>query len=140
MAGAISMREARSKRPAAVTFSGRLTAEVWGYFALVVSVLVEPALAASRLHCERNFLRSLPLRPFSSACFEHSREAALRSGLALAGAALVAGAAGAGVAAVCAKAEVASISETTVAAIAREEIVIMERPHVAEARSVDLSG
>ena len=29
-------------------------------------------------HFERNFLRALPWRPISSACFEHSSEAALR--------------------------------------------------------------
>ena len=33
----------------------------------------------SRLHCARNVLRALPCNPLALACFEHSREIALRA-------------------------------------------------------------
>jgi hypothetical protein len=36
------------------------------------------AFFISFLHLDRNFLRALPCRPFASACFEHSIDAALR--------------------------------------------------------------
>ena len=49
---------------------GRLRPQrLCGYFAFS---------AASFLHAERNFLRSLPLSPFSSASLEHSSEPAVR--------------------------------------------------------------
>src|SRR5215813_13851537 len=76
------------------------------------------------MQSERNFLRSLPCSPLASACFEHSRDSALRGFSAfLAGAA----AAGAGVVP-CASAEPAKNNDTTATAAMREEIFIMEAP------------
>ena len=50
---------------------GRRPAEGRRHFAFSLS-------ANSFLHAERNFLRSLPLSPLSSACLEHSSEPAVR--------------------------------------------------------------
>lgn len=79
------------------------------------------------MHSLRNFLRSLPFNPFSSACLEHSTDSGLRClvEVAFAGA----GAApGAGVAVDCAKAALAKMSEAKAAATARDVMVVMETP------------
>src|SRR5262249_47160264 len=88
--------------------------------------LAAPAAAfASFRQSERNFFRSLPWSPFSSACFEHSIDSALRGFSAFLGAAVVAGAAAG---AVCAKAVLASRRQAKAAATAREESVIIRAP------------
>ena len=82
--------------------------------------------AASLLHCERNFLRSLPFSPFSSACLEHSSDSGLRG---LAEVVFAGAAPGAGVVVVdCAKATLAKMSEAKAAAAARDVMVVMETP------------
>jgi hypothetical protein len=80
------------------------------------------------MHSLRNFLRSLPFKPFSSACLEHSMDSGLRClgevAFACAGAAP-----GAGVVVVdCAKAALAKMSEAKAAATARDVMVVMETP------------
>jgi hypothetical protein len=96
-------------------------------------------LAASFLHAERNFLRSLPLSPLASASLEHSIEAALRglSAFFAAGAVVAAGvsvlSAGAGV---CANAALIRSREAKAVATAREDIGIMAAPRVEEARNL----
>src|SRR5215472_12247200 len=85
--------------------------------------LAAPAPAfASFMQSERNFFRSLPWSPFSSACFEHSIDSALRGFSAFLGAAVVAAGA------VCAKAVLASRRQAKAAATAREESVIIRAP------------
>src|SRR6516162_779874 len=85
-----------------------------------------PAAFASFRQSERNFLRSLPWSPFSSACFEHSIDSGLLGFSAFLGAA-VAGAA-AGAVAVCARAVLASRRQAKAAVTAREESVIIRAP------------
>jgi hypothetical protein len=78
------------------------------------------------MHSLRNFLRSLPFKPFSSACLEHSTDSGLRC---LVEAAFAGAAPGAGVAVVdCAKAALAKMSEAKAAATARDVMVVMETP------------
>src|SRR5215469_8165448 len=90
--------------------------------------LAAPAAAfASFRQSERNFFRSLPWSPFSSACFEHSIDSALRGFSAFLGAVVVEGAA-AGAVAVCAKAVLANRRDANAAAAMREEIVIIGAP------------
>src|SRR5450755_2294453 len=87
--------------------------------------------AASFLHSERNFLRSLPFRPLASASLEHSTDSAV-CGLAilsvgamvsdfLASSVLAAGA-------VCANAVPASRRDARAATAAREAMVIVKTP------------
>src|SRR5882724_365508 len=80
---------------------------------------------ACLMQSERNFLRSLPCNPFSSACFEQSSDSGLRAFSVFS--VLAAGAEVAG-AVPCAKAELAGMREAKAATAAREEIVIMETP------------
>src|SRR6516162_10937029 len=86
-----------------------------------------PAAFASFRQSERNFLRSLPWSPFSSACFEHSIDSGLLGFSAFLGAAVVAGAS-AGAVAVCARAVLASRRQAKAAVTAREESVIIRAP------------
>ena len=86
-----------------------------------------PAFAALT-HSERNFLRSLPCRPFSSACFEHSIDSGLCGFSAfLAGAA--AGVEVAGAVVVCPEAVSAKKQRSnSYDSRAGREIVIIEAP------------
>src|SRR6516162_8221180 len=88
--------------------------------------LAAPAFASFR-QSDRNFLRSLPCKPFSSARFEHSIDSGLCGFSAfLAGAA--AGVEDAGAVVVCAEAVPAKSSEAMATTAARDVIVIMEAP------------
>src|SRR5437879_164389 len=85
--------------------------------------------AASFLHAERNFLRSLPLSPFSSACLEHSSEPGVRGFSAFFAAGALVSVLGASVlagAVVCAETAPIANSEAMAVAVMREEIFVME--------------
>jgi hypothetical protein len=96
---------------------GQIIASCHDYFALA---------AASFLHSDMNFLRSLPWTPLVSASFEHSSDAVVRAFFS-AGAIGAVFAAGAGAAGgvVCANAELIKNSDAKAVAAAREPIVII---------------
>jgi len=109
----------RRRTAAMRTLQGRVATSHHCFFAA-------PALA-SLMQSLRNFLRSLPFKPFSSACLEHSTDSGLRclAEVVFAGAGV---APGAGVVVDCAKAALAKMTEAKTAATARDVMVVMETP------------